>query len=406
MPPHLHLNETLQAQISHAKRTGYLMLSGGELKVGQIAQVFAELTDTEIHYVNITSPLGKQGGELVADFLRTHPETAELLLDASPLGDEGLSRIAAVIRQHEGIRKFTASECGISPRGVQKFFEDGGANPRLTHLDLLQSDKPEILPLFEEHIRRLNSKNLCQAFPVNSAVDFLLKNSQKAVALIKHYPVTGAKDLSGEQLRGVYERMPLVFWHEKWRTNRMGTDMSAKKTGQPITDVYTAQEDFERLLERLPGFPAKGTETLFTPDESGFAPLDNPLLWSDRTMEDFTSLPLTKELLERRTPKGSSLLDSAFAAFPAEALLEHLHAVGVKVQMKALLAEDGKPSELLARLVDEGLAQRLFTPHNWQGAATEELRKTFEAIPAHAQGQISYQTLRLVTSAPAQAKGR
>lgn len=123
-------------------------------------------------------------------------------------------------------------------------------------------------------------------------------------------------------------------------------------------------------------------------------------------MEDFTSLPLTKELLERRTPKGSSLLDSAFAAFPAEALLEHLHAVGVKVQMKALLAEDGKPSELLARLVDEGLAQRLFTPHNWQGAATEELRKTFEAIPAHAQGQISYQTLRLVTSAPAQAKGR
>lgn len=410
--PLSELAPSLLRQLQGARQSGALLLSGEELTVDELAIILDALKDEEIYYLNITSPLGEDGGRCIADFLSAHPEMEKLLLDASPLGDRGLAALAPVIATHPGIRKFSASECGVSKEGVEHFFSYGGLNPNLTYLDLLQSEEQESFPLFEKHILAANSKNLYQAFPCETTLPMLRQNSNAADECIKHFPAEGVSELTGAELRRIHARKALVFFDDKWHGKRRGIDRSAKTQGLPVHDALTAEKAYDTLLKTLPRIDeTTGAESLFLPAgegaAKGFAPLDNPLLWEGKNIEDFKALPLNKALLERRTPKGSTLLDAAISAFPLEEIVAHLNSKHIKLQESALLTESGAPTELLQRCIEERELHKLFTKENWAGTNADAFSAFYQKLPTAAKEQVPYQSIRsYLQTSSTQGRGR
>ncbi|MBM3616953.1 MAG: hypothetical protein FJX23_00220 [Alphaproteobacteria bacterium] len=124
--------------------------------------------------------------------------------------------------------------------------------------------------------------------------------------------------------------------------------------------------------------------TLFAKNETGFAPIENPLTWRevpDLLAQLESSGKLDNESLSLRTEKGSSLSDMALLHAPAGEVLPVLNRFGIKLKKDALLTEEGQPTELLERLHSRGELSAIFSPTNWTGSTPGELRATVEALP-------------------------
>lgn len=128
---------------------------------------------------------------------------------------------------------------------------------------------------------------------------------------------------------------------------------------------------------------------LFTADENGFAPLDNPRLWKDEQAVwnalEKAGERLTPETLHRQTEKGTSLLESALLAGRTSQVLLQLNAQGLQVQAKELLQADGMPNALYNALIEKGDAARLFTADNWRGASNEAMQSAMRYLPENQQ---------------------
>lgn len=340
---------------------------------------------------------------LFLDFLEKNPRIRNACI-VSTLGDKELALLTPIVTQHEGLRRLTLNANAVTKNGLEAFLLTGGCNPRLTSIDLFANPSEETDTVFMEYIENFASKNLYNIHwnsRKNIEHHTIKRNKEITDKLLDEIIETPIECLTGAQLRG--------FDARRFAIGEKIAEAGALGLGK--IRAAGIQRDLRILLEDLPRFPEQGAgKELFAPAEegfaAGFAPLDNPRLWEGKTIEDFKTIPLTKDMLEARTAKGSGLLDSAFAGLPAEDVLGHLNAQGVRVQGEHLLTADGKPSELLERLIDDGNAVKLFTPGNWQGAPVGELNRVYDALPDYQREHIGLQGLKLSLQMPAQGRAR
>lgn len=226
------------------------------------------------------------------------------------------------------------------------------------------------------------------------------KNTSVVETLVKNYPVDNPQDMDARFLRAVHSSQTSVFLPTNWLLGK-----------QETASLQETKAAFERLVDALPPFPSSDeTKALFTPNEngaaSGFAPLDNPRLWYDKSIEDFKAIPLSKELLEKRTQKGSSLLNSAFFGFRPKEVVAHLNQQGLHLRSDILLTAEGKPSALLEQLIDNNAVSAVFTPDNWLGASKQELYRVHQALPESQRSKVGINGLLQQISTSNQARGR
>lgn len=417
-----HTAPTIALQrIESARKIGKVSLSSGAhfpLDASDVSIVLEGVSDVKITSISITATpeakqsgiiLGRIGGVILADALDAHPELESLTIDAAHLGDDGMEELAPAIARHPKLSLVYARNCGISDEGMKTFCDSGAAsNPNLVVLLVPQNkdygESKEVVPgteeLFIRQMQATKSKNLTSSIDDDALDAFTRNNYIQTQTLLKSLPPAGTStpaDWNGAQMRGAYARESSVFhhWNLHYRNDASGDTEKTRR----LKERDKTRADFRALLDALPALnDAQNTDALFTPAEEGaakgFAPLDNPRLWEGKSIEDFKAIPLTKEILEQRTPKGSSLLESAFAAFPAEELLTHLGAKHVKLQRKELLTAEGAPSPLLNQLLDDGVASRLFTKENWAGSNVNNLNAVYAQLPDEVKAQTPYQSIR------------
>lgn len=138
--------------------------------------------------------------------------------------------------------------------------------------------------------------------------------------------------------------------------------------GNGVRDTYRL---FLEQLPKLPEPPEGKTlsDALFEADAHGFTPLDNPHTWRNRPnlLAQLAEETPLAQALQRRSPKGMSVLEAAFAYLPAGQVIGTLNQANVQVQQHELLAAGNKPTPLLDILIGKHEIGALFTQANWSG---------------------------------------
>ncbi|MGB1540135.1 MAG: hypothetical protein ACPG80_04185, partial [Rickettsiales bacterium] len=110
-------------------------------------------------------------------------------------------------------------------------------------------------------------------------------------------------------------------------------------------------------------------DALFTPNESGFAPIETPQNW--RNPETMFSLmeqetPLEMPALQQTTQAGHSVLEIALRCAPVGLLIPALNKRGIYLGKAALLDENGQANDCLNAIAKRGGVGTLFLPENWK----------------------------------------
>ncbi|MBM3617744.1 MAG: hypothetical protein FJX23_04285 [Alphaproteobacteria bacterium] len=367
-----------------------------------------------VAHLSLTNSLsGAEGGRLLADYLDTHPHVENLLMFNCPIGDEGIAALAPAIARHPNLLKLSLKESGVSRAGVKRFFEEGGFTVQLLEFGFKESQSPEAEAEITSRMERVTSKNLMStelpAAPILAAR--IEKNFKQRAALIQTLLDVEIKDLDAPQLRNVYDRRHSLLYHEDdWQDvfeeNPFNSTRDPEEDQRFVRSRFQfAQSDLENVMKAMPGLPS-APEDFFTPNDSGFAPLDNPALWAGKTIKDLSTIPLTRALLEAKTAKDTTLLDSAFHGLPAGDVMDYLNSQGVHLRSDKLLDEEGKAAPLLEQLIDDGKAPALFTPDNWRGASRGEILKVYQALPETQQQNAGIHTLLQQMSTGQHRQGR
>lgn len=147
---------------------------------------------------------------------------------------------------------------------------------------------------------------------------------------------------------------------------------------------YDRFQFFYDTLPTLPEGQQPNIETLLTPDETGFTPLENPKTWQQYP-DLLSTLAANHELKHenyiRQTPKGSTLLEMACAFRPVAEVTSALNASGVRIGKDALIHEDGSTTSLLHTIHSKGELRDLFSYDNWIGGERHEVDSTIQALP-------------------------
>lgn len=158
--------------------------------------------------------------------------------------------------------------------------------------------------------------------------------------------------------------------------------------------MQSAETEFNAFFSQLPDIPLDDNltpEALTTPNQQGFAPLDNPLAWRQIgrlcTQMEQNGTPLSLETLLKPNRHGKPFLEDALSLDDPD-ILRRLNENGIHLQKDRLLDGDGNPAPLLTAAIDHGNAHLLFTQSNWQGASVREMKEAFHALPEQHQAQV------------------
>lgn len=339
-----------------------------------------------------TNPLGPSAGPILAGMMRDYPYLTRLSALLTKLGDDGLRPIADELRQNYRIQHVDLNKNDIGKAGAEHFIEAIRYNRALTHVHLVQ-DIPEVNTYLSQESGGFLSPNLIEVSPENNQNrPMRLKNKQAAEHATKL--LAGTPDLhtlNQDQLLDISVRDNAIFSVDRQRL--VDGAVETKR------ETYLRYETFMRGLPKLPPAGEGFGEALFTPDENGFAPLDNPRLYRaggiflDRWQQ--SGLLLTEAFLSRRTTRGSNLLEVAAKTVPGERLVPFLNKHGVQLGAKELLNGQNEPTPLLRSFIEFGYAPALFCKDNWAGKEVAELRRVYQALPPAQQQIIGIHSLQL-----------
>lgn len=374
----------------------------GPQGVEALAEAAKELP--ELHDVNLARNmlLDRAGGEAAANLLRNAPKLLSLNVSLNQMKDEGSAVLADAVERAPQLRKLTASQLNNSVDGFNALVKSVRDHPSLQNALLMRdtsytAQKPEE----EQAIKQLaggEAKNLTAFSPRTPLVEAVISRNkvaaERAARMLEREPDT----LDYTERAALYERWNVVC------------DVANKLRPPLDTSDASLKVMQQRFAEHMHALPktAKDADGLFQPNAEGFAPLDNPAIWRNpqQVLEAVESL--TRELLERTTPKGVSLLASATAAARISTLLPALNAKGVQLKGEALLEADNTPTPLFQTIIDRGDGSKLFTRDNWRGAHPAEMRRAADALPAEQRALVPMRTLTaaLGLDQPRVARGR
>lgn len=333
------------------------------------------------------NPLGFQGGAWAAHLLSSAPKAMwELKIDCVGLGDLGLLPIAKALRKAPGITRVHLMGNLGNETSAREFTTWLHENPHIAVAQLAQQ-RETFDTILTQAFATSESRNLVVANPVDTQGNNLLTRNLKAAQKAANYLRQPPETLSYYELAAITERESAAYAQYNY--------------GPTHTTLEQAKSRYEAYMAALPGLPAAGkgfAEAMFTPDAQGHTPLDNPRIWKEpqAVLDGLTTADasLQDALLQRRTTKGLSALESAAGALPTATLIKALNAQGIQLGKKAFLDAQQQPNALLKALIEREDISGIFTVNNWLGKSAKELRQVYDALPEDLRDGVAINTLR------------
>jgi hypothetical protein len=322
----------------------------------------------------------KEAGEAVAALMRNIPLLEDLNFCRNMLGDEGSAIVADALADAPRLYRLFAGELNNTKRGVEKIIEAVASHPKLESVNMMQLSHSTAFAGQQYVLDRLpqgENRSMLQFLPQTDEIRaFCDENKQrlnKAAQLLTHELET----LTYPQLCELTSRFSSIARN----INTVNPPLDTSKKS-----IDFALQEFPSFVKALPELPADGgADALFTADENGFAPLDNPRLWQNPqgvfAWLEQQGQALDADFLARTTPRGVNFVESALGIAPLKTVLPLLNQQGIRVQDSNLLDAQKQPTPLYSHLLAMGNPAPLFSSENWKGGHASSLRECVAHLP-------------------------
>lgn len=170
----------------------------------------------------------------------------------------------------------------------------------------------------------------------------------------------------------------------------------------------TVRKLWLNIISQLPGLPNEHSlEAFITPNEHGYAPLDNP----DVLQEIASTLPRMlgstheQQYAALEQPHGqSTVIGHILSHGPADRILTSLNDMDLYVGAAQLLDEKGKPNATYAQMIESGKVASLFCKSNQKGMEGGELKKLLNALPGNVRKNLPGIHTLLAKARPSESK--
>ena len=234
---------------------------------------------------------------------------------------------------------------------------------------------PEALAEYAEAALKVMGKNATRIAPATPAVETATRlNSRATVGVINHF-----NSAESEHPEPDFDARVSMLVRSKMLDDSLGHYFKAQPNQQPIYEAYRDHQlaPIDVQIVTL--------ESLVTPDEKGFAPLDRPGVWAqfDEIVAalEAKGTPLTPEFLQTPSPHdGIAFLEHGIAGFGDRVvpfLVEHDYPVG------ALLFGDDHhtPTALLERCLKQGQLPEIFQQDHTGSITHKQLHAVAGHVP-------------------------
>lgn len=332
----------------------------------------------------------KQGEALKLDPAYFNPPRSQLA------GDE-FEQILDIIRKHKGLKSFESRRMYFSKSQGEALAEALKTQSGLQELVMMHGrmDTAAVEPLidFAAESGKLHRINLSG----HQDSDEIARQMEARLVAPEYYSLTFAMPATNAlrtQASANYKRLAkdahlvkqgdvaVIQPRELWRIEHQWHAI------EELADGATR----ETLYAQLPSLPDGKImlDDLFTGDENGFTPLDNPLTWRkhpDLLARLIMQGELDETSLSRQTPKQHTILEYAVGLGDAQTAMKTLRDNGLRLGGTWLFQND-KLIEMADILVERGAWREAFSAENWHGAPRAELNAMLKALPDNLRNQI------------------
>lgn len=353
-----------------------------------------------LHAVTINNnAIGPGGGKPVAELLSNNSITS-FKLSSNQLGDTDAAAIAKALETNRTLHELHLSHNNFTDEGAIIIAESLQHNRTLNKL-MLHGITLEARDQIGETLIKTGHPSLIEIYPTCDDSSFVTAENREESYVAARRLEAGIHGLSLAETHSIYHRQTILkHCYGKHTYRLLGIDKD------------TVLANLETFINSLPDLPVSGLdmESLFQANANGYAVIENPKNWENpetlfATLDD-AAIPITKELLEKQTPRGNSFAAVAFAFAPLDEVMTQLNRRGIQLHCTELLEEDGTPNALLAQAVERGQAKALFQTENWLGASRGELLGVLHALPEETQAQITNRHSLLASIRAGQAMER
>lgn len=324
--------------------------------------------------------IGDAAAVILAKGLRGHEGLQKLYLHNNQIGDEGIKAIAGVLPHMPNLQYLTCSD---------NLFGDEGAKALANSLKECRTLKS--FKCYSSHLSEEGRVALREG---------LIKTRSK---LLDEVVLTGTQFLHVSQMinqnRAARMRLRSVFRlpEKQW------TSYDLREMADHLPNIRTedkqVEQIFQKAVEGMPGMPQGGDkvpDSLFWPDASGFAPLDNPYLWANagEAKQALERFDITPTHCSWQTERGGSLLEALAYRMNGDELLSHLNQRNIRLGANELLTPEGEPNTLFTILLDRHQSPAVFSFANWRGKPVAELQKVYDALPSYLQEEVGLSALK------------
>ena len=325
------------------------------------------------------------------------PALQKFILRDNELPPETIAQFAADIKTHPNLDYVCFAGSRLTDETAAPLLEAVTANPKINGLDisfngLTDASLPGILGFIQDRPQLLTlnmklSKLSQEAYDeVEAAItsdphpNFLHYEFTKTSNVL--FSFKGANDKAAQDLRNRIDKnvMTKIPQEDIWL---------ARELAPALDNIGVwVRRHYKKLTLNYPVIEADQPITLdalFTPDEKGFTPIDNPSTWDahPNLIEELGARgELTEETLKRETPQGHTLLQHIMGFTPlVRNAVAVLNEYGIQIQQDRLLDDEGTPSPLLEQLKGRRQVSGLFGVDNWEGKPAQHARAAMEVLP-------------------------
>lgn len=159
------------------------------------------------------------------------------------------------------------------------------------------------------------------------------------------------------------------------------------------SEAQELREAYDGFIAKLPPLPPEGPDfmaQLFVPNASGYAPIDNPANFRDfeQTLRLWRDQPWTRKEFDRRSEKGSTLLDALSAILAVPMLIQEANQRNLAISATHLL-DNGEMTPFYHNLqLEKSALLEVFSSSNVAALSREEIRHIYEVLPEKSRAEI------------------
>lgn len=379
-----------------------LDLSGNRFTPTGIVKLIEALKDhPKIEMLKLDGNSLAGGGATLARLIAALPPQCTVFsAEETGLNNGDFDALTPAVAENKTLRTLQLSGQNIDGETAREFLK--AAIQDNTMLEQISFKQPHIdgLPLMVEEmllsrpnfnlqmVTPVPSKELVELFDHNSK-EYMATRSRTEVTIPQTMQKGQMPSFTGPQIREMERQKEAVF-------------IKQRLNNKPFYETFIAQ------LPSVPEGESGFAEALFTPDNHGYAPLDNPRLWpnAQQALQALERIPLEGAFLSRLTERRSTIIDAMLDTVPASLLMDALQEKGVRLTRNDLLDGQGKPTPLYEAFIRRREGGSVFNAANWLGQPTQDLRAVHAALPAVQQSQVGLNQLLQQMASPVLRVGR